>query len=160
MRAIVLSDSHGEDNTLRWLLEQCWKQVGPVDAYIHCGDGARDFQRLGNLIRRRDEHALLYAVCGNCDFGVHDVPEFQLLSIGGANVFVTHGHLYHAKSTLTYLDEAARQQGCSITLFGHTHTACVETRGTLMVNPGSAADGRLALLEINAGAPRVNLLSF
>ena len=42
MRIIVLSDTHGEETTVRWLLEQAWKTLGPVDAYLHCGDGAGD----------------------------------------------------------------------------------------------------------------------
>ena len=82
------------------------------------------------------------------------------MPLGGANVFMTHGHLYRAKSTYTYLDEAAYERGCTVTLFGHTHSPCVETRRTLMINPGSAADGRLALLELKEGRPRVNLLSY
>ena len=124
------------------------------------GDGAGDFARLENFIRARDEHALLYGVRGNCDFCAHDVPDMRVMPLGGANVFMTHGHLYRAKSTYTYLDEAAYERGCTVTLFGHTHSPCVETRRTLMINPGSAADGRLALLELNDGRPRVNLLSY
>jgi len=160
MRAIVLSDSHGAEDTLRWMLTECWKQVGPVDAYLHCGDGAREFARLAAFLHARDEHALLMGVRGNCDFACRDVPETQVLSLGGARIFMTHGHLYRAKATLLDLDYAARERECSITLFGHTHQPCVETRGTLMINPGSAADSRLALLEVDEGRPRVRLLSF
>lgn len=160
MRAIVLSDSHGAEDTLRWILTECWKQTGPVDAYLHCGDGARDFSRIAHFIHARDEHALLLGVKGNCDFGCRDVPDRQIIPFGGTKIFMTHGHLYRAKITLLDLDYAAREQGCAITLFGHTHVPCVETRGTLMINPGSAADGRLALLEVNEGRPRVNLLTF
>jgi len=160
MRAIVLSDSHGEEHTLRWMLEQAWKTIGPVDAYIHCGDGAHDFARLENFIRARDEHAAFYGVRGNCDFMAHDLPDFRLIGLGGANILVTHGHLYRVKSTLTYLEDAAREHGCSIALFGHTHKACMEIRHALLVNPGSAADGRMALLEVEDGRPRLQLLSF
>ena len=35
MRIIVLSDTHGEETTVRWLLEQAWRTLGPVDAYLH-----------------------------------------------------------------------------------------------------------------------------
>lgn len=160
MRALVLSDSHGEEHTLRWMLEQAWKTVGPVDAYIHCGDGAWDFARLENFIRARDEHAVMYGVRGNCDFMAHDLPDFRHIGFGGARILVTHGHLYGVKSTFARLNDAAREHECSIVLFGHTHKACVETGRALLVNPGSAADGRMALLEVNDGKPRVNLLSF
>lgn len=160
MRCIVLSDSHGHDGNVRWMLEQLWKTTGPVDCYIHCGDGAYDFQRLENFIRARDEHAALYNVRGNCDFGIEGLQEKQVLSLGGARVLVTHGHRYHVKSTLTYLDDAARENGCTLALFGHTHQPTMEMRHALLVNPGSAADGRMALVELNDGKPRVNLLSF
>lgn len=160
MRCIVISDSHGREDNLRWMLEQCWKTVGPVDCYLHCGDGAFDFQRLENFIRRRDEHAFLQGVRGNCDFGIPNLMEKQVLSLGGASILLTHGHRYHVKSTLTELDDAAREHGCTIALFGHTHQPLMEQRRTLLINPGSAADGRMALLELNEGKPRINLLSY
>lgn len=160
MRCIVLSDSHGQDDNVRWMLEQCWKTTGPVDCYIHCGDGAYDFRRLENFIRARDEHAALYQVRGNCDFGIPELKEREILSLGGTRVLVTHGHRYQAKSTLTYLDNASREYDCSIVLFGHTHQPTMEMRHALLINPGSAADGRMALLEINDGKPRVNLLAY
>lgn len=160
MRCIVMSDSHGHDGNLRWMLQLCWKTIGPVDCYIHCGDGAYDFRRLENFIRARDEHAALYSVRGNNDFGIPDLQEKQVLSLGGARVLLTHGHRYHVKSTLTYLDDAARENGCGLVLFGHTHLPMMEMCRALLVNPGSAADGRMALVEINEGKPRVNLLSY
>ena len=120
MRVIVLSDSHGEDTNLRWMLEQCWRMVGPVDAYIHCGDGARDFQRLENFIRARDGHALLIGVKGNCDF-FDDVPEITQITLGGVRILVTHGHRFQVKRTYAALDMEAKQRECRVALFGHTH---------------------------------------
>lgn len=160
MRCIVLSDSHGHDDDVRWMLEQAWKDVGPVDYYLHCGDGAHDFIRLENFIRRRDEYASLHGVRGNCDFGLTDVPEHLVLNIGGAKIFLTHGHHYHVKSDYHDVDEAARARECTITLFGHTHKPFWEQRQTLLINPGSARDGRMALLEIEHGKPRFSLLAF
>ncbi|MBE5804726.1 MAG: metallophosphoesterase [Clostridiales bacterium] len=160
MRCIVMSDTHGHDDDVRWLLEQAWKEIGPVDYYLHCGDGAYDFMRLENFIRRRDEFAVMAGVSGNCDVGVPGLEYHQVLPIGGAKVFLTHGHIYHVKSTYTYLDEAAKERGCSIALFGHTHKPFWEQRQTLLINPGSAADGRLALLEVSQGKPRFQLLAY
>lgn len=160
IRCIILSDSHGDDSTLRWMLEQCWKQVGPVDCYIHCGDGAYDFRRVANFIRARDEHAAFYQVGGNCDVGIPGLPPYLTLNLEGASIFVTHGHGYRVKLTYSYLNDAAREHGCSIALFGHTHIPCMEMRSVLLVNPGSAAKGRLAVMEIQQGKPRVQLLSF
>ena len=74
IRALILSDIHGESNNLRWLLEEVWKQVGPIDAYICLGDGVRDFDNAEAFIRRRDEHATMYAVLRE-DAGHHIRPE-------------------------------------------------------------------------------------
>lgn len=159
MKVIVVSDSHGEENNLRWLLEQCWKYVGPVGAYIHLGDGARDFQRLENFIRARDEHALLIGVKGNCDF-FEDVPEITQATLGGVPILMTHGHRFQVKSTYAALDMEARQRGCQVALFGHTHRACMEQRHALLVNPGSAASDSLAILTIDNGQVKAELMDF
>ena len=159
MRLIVLSDSHGDDFTLRWMLEQAWKTLGPVDAYVHCGDGAHDLEYLQNFIRSRDEHAAFYSVRGNCDFCT-DLPDQQVLHLGGARIFLTHGHRYHVKSTLSYLSDAASEHECTLALFGHTHIATAEMRSALLINPGSAAKGRMAVVEITNGKPRWDLLAF
>ncbi len=160
MRCLVMSDSHGHDDDVRWMLEQCWKEVGPVDCYLHCGDGAYDFMRLENFIRKRDEYAAMFGVAGNCDVGVPGLETSMVLNLDGAKVFLTHGHRYHVKSEYSYIDDVAKEKGCSITLFGHTHRPFWEQRQTLLINPGSAADGRMALLEINNGKPRFKLLAF
>jgi len=160
MRALVMSDIHGDDFTLRWMLQEAWKFVGPVDAYICLGDGANDFQRLENFIRSRDEHALMYCVRGNCDFAAGDVPERMVISFGGANIFLTHGHNYHVKSTLDYLRCAAQDANCSVVLYGHTHQAEIDTAGPLMVNPGSVKDYHLALLAVSDGKPLAKILEF
>ncbi len=158
MRALVLSDIHGETTTLRWLLEEVWKQVGPIDAYMFLGDGLRDFERAENFIRSRDEHAALYAVAGNCDFAP-DSPRQLIIGFGGVKVFLTHGHHYHVKSTLADLQQAAHAAGCDAALYGHTHIPNVEYTIPLMMNPGAAKDDRCALLEVKDGKPHVKMIS-
>ena len=159
MRVIVLSDSHGEENNLRWMLEQCWRRVGPVEAYIHCGDGVKDFQRVANFIRTRDEHALLIGVKGNCDY-FEDAAEIEQITLDGVRILVTHGHRFQVKSTYAALDMEAKHCGCSVALFGHTHRDCVEQRNALLVNPGSAANDTLALLTIEHGQARAEIMYF
>jgi len=160
MRALVFSDSHGMGDEILWLLEDAWKRTGnqPIDWYIHCGDGLSDFERLKEYAVRHDPHANFCAVRGNCDFGWSDYPATAQITIGGVQVFVTHGHHYHVKSGLMNLDYAAEERGCSIALYGHTHVANMETGRALLLNPGSAADSRVALLEITAGVPHATLL--
>ncbi len=159
MRALVLSDLHGEDTVLRWMLEQVWKQTGPIDAYIFLGDGLHGFQRAENFIRTRDENAALWCVRGNCDFAADGVGDRLVVPFGGAKVFLTHGHRYQVKSTYSLLREAAKDAECSIALFGHTHTATVEPGVPMLVNPGAACDEKCAILEVDDGRPRIRLLN-
>ena len=158
MRALILSDIHGETTTLRWLLEEVWKQVGPIDAYICLGDGVRDFENAEGFIRQRDEHASMYAVKGNCDF-MPGAPDRLVVPFGGLKIFLTHGHVQRVKGSLDYLREAARAAGCDIALYGHTHRANVEYTTPWLINPGAAENDCCALLEIENGKPHVKLIN-
>lgn len=160
MRALIFSDSHGDEANLRWMAEQA-AQRGPMDAYIHCGDGARDFARVANFLLGLSPNACLYGVKGNCDLGVDEPPQ-RVIRLGGASVLITHGHLQAVKMTLGALAPAAREAGCSVVLFGHTHCPTLEERdGILLLNPGTAQRGYAALLQVDAaGHAQGELLSF
>lgn len=160
MKALVMSDIHGDDTKLRAILDKAWKQTGPVDAYFCLGDGVRDFERVEMFLRAHDPDALMYAVKGNNDFAVMNAPDRLVVPFGGIRVFLTHGHFLRVKQTLVLLDEAAEAEGCAVALYGHTHCPDVETRRTIMVNPGAACEGQMALLEVEDGKPRVSLLRF
>ena len=158
MRALILSDIHGETTTLRWLLEEVWKQVGPIDAYICLGDGVRDFDNAEAFIRQRDEHATMYAVRGNCDFTAAH-PDRLVIHLGGLKIYLTHGHIHRVKGGLDYLRSAAREAGADIALYGHTHRANVEYTTPWLLNPGAAENDCCALLEIDNGKPHVKLIN-
>ena len=158
-RALILSDIHGETTTLRWLLEEVWKQVGPIDAYICLGDGVRDFDNAEAFIRNRDPHASMYAVRGNCDF-VSNHPDRLVIRLGGLSIYLTHGHIHRVKGSLDYLRTAAREANADIALYGHTHRANVEYTTPWLINPGAAEDDCCALLEIEGGKARARLLDY
>ena len=158
IRALILSDIHGETTTLRWLLEEVWKQVGPIDAYIFLGDGVRDFDNAEAFIRNRDEHATMYAVRGNCDFAAAH-PDRLVIHLGGLKIYLTHGHIHRVKSGLDHLLSAAREAGADVALYGHTHRANVEYTTPWMINPGAAENDCCALLAIENGKPHVKLIN-
>lgn len=81
--------------------------------------------------------------------------------LGGMRVLLTHGDRYGVKSGLLRLRLHAQEMGCSLVLFGHTHAACAqEEGGVLLVNPGALADGRYAVVAIEDGRVRARLCSF
>lgn len=160
MRALILSDIHGEDTGFRWLLESVWKRTGPIDAYLFLGDGLITFQRAENFIRTRDEHAALYSVTGNNDFALDGTPPRIIVPFGGLKLLMVHGHRHRVKLTDSVYQEATREAGCDIGLFGHTHIATVEPGKPMLVNPGAVCDDRCALLTVEDGRPRVQLLNF
>lgn len=158
-RLLVFSDSHGERMALRRIAEEVWRIYGPVDAYLHCGDGARDFEAVTDDLRAHDPDALFFGVRGNCDgMAFEDLPWQRIVGIGGVKIYLTHGHLQAVKSTLMILNDEARGCGCSIALFGHTHEPAMEMMSVLLLNPGCAHTGQYLVLEIrDDGQPRIHL---
>lgn len=159
-RALILSDIHGMEGDLRWMLEETWKMTGKIDAYLFLGDGVDDFARAEGFIRRRDENAMMYAVRGNNDFCCQNEPYHRVVELGGIRVYMTHGHLERVKMTRTYLCERAREEGCAIALYGHTHEADMQTGVPMLINPGAVCLEKMALLEVEDGRPRVKMLVF
>ncbi len=154
----VVSDSHGYKPGLRLIAEQVWQRWGRVDAWLHCGDGAADIKAVEPFLRAHDPETRIWQVRGNCDgYTGAEIPWERVVTLGGVNLFMTHGHLFGVKYSLAMLDEEAHAGGCAIALFGHTHEPCMEMRSTLLLNPGCAHTGQYLLLELEDGRPRVHL---
>ena len=118
-----------------------------------------DLERLRSWILKRNAGAQFWTVQGNCDYGA-DLPVSLKLDLEGVRIFVAHGHTYYVKTTLAELDAASRNERCSLTLYGHTHIPNWEMRSTLMVNPGSATNGRAALITVQHGQSDAKLLEY
>ena len=77
---------------------------------------------------------------------------------GGVRFFLTHGHLFGVKSSLTRLKLEANRVGAQIALFGHTHRPfCEEDGGVWYMNPGAAKDDRYGVIELQNGEIRCSL---
>ena len=137
-RILLLSDSHG------WSLEGILlkaESMGPIDAVFHAGDGCRDLDRYASQLPD------IYQVSGNCDF----FPAAQELTFDlfGKRFLLCHGHHYSVKSTLSLLEDRAREVKADCVVFGHTHRVCNEYRnGTLFLNPGAACDRQFMMLHL------------
>lgn len=122
---ILFSDLHGDYSSLSKIADFGSKNQGVLFA----GDGA---DILGDFKNEK-----WYWVKGNCDqLGENEI----IIEEEGVKIFLTHGHLYGVKSSYLRIVMRAKELGCSVVVFGHTHQPLVlEEMGVLMVNPGSCS---------------------
>ena len=106
------------------------KSVAAESDYVFfLGDGAVNLEEL-------PLHKGFYGVRGNCD--TLPLPKEECLEIEGIKVLLTHGDAYGVKDSLLRLEYHAKEQGCSLAFFGHTHFAEItEADGLTLINPGA-----------------------
>lgn len=140
-KIVAVSDSHGVITNLSKL----FALHRDADAFIHLGDGAREFSA---LCRQND--VVGYSLLGNCDLAFM-CPSAQsphaIYTIGGKRFFMTHGNLYGVKSNRSSLISIAKQKApdVDIILYGHTHIPENKyispendsEKGIYLINPGS-----------------------
>lgn len=140
---IVVSDSHGNRRAFE-RLDTIFKES---DYIIHLGDTSSD----GGFIRERYPEKT-YVINGNCD-PLKLGEDEKVLKVEDVKIFLCHGHLYSVKSTLSRLAREAKNEGCSIALYGHTHAPREdETFGVTLLNPGTLsryADKSYLYLVVN-----------
>lgn len=126
---VVVSDSHGH----RDRMEKLYPLFAENDYIVHLGDGQGDIRAV-----QREYPEKVFAVKGNCDFSAglsEGVLEEEKLS-----VFYCHGDRYGVKSGLKRLALRAKELGCEVALYGHTHVADIRyEEGVLCINPGALA---------------------
>ena len=153
MKLLILSDSHGE-----WRELQRVTELERPDVVIHLGDHIGDAQKLSMVCDVPVE-----AVLGNCDGLFFKGESSRTLSYEGVRFFLTHGHIYRAKSGTEILAQAGTRMGVDAVLFGHTHQALIHRTpdGLWLVNPGTAggvyAPATYAVAQVEAGTVRFEL---
>lgn len=124
---VVVSDTHG----YRQGLEKLMPVFAENDMIIHLGDTSGDGAYLRKLFPDK-----AVVINGNCDFPSLGDDE-SVLSVEGIKIFACHGHRYSVKTTLLRLARKAKEEGCEIALYGHTHLAREdEIDGVTLLNPG------------------------
>ena len=64
----------------------------------------------------------------------------KVLTIEGVKIFACHGHRYGVKQSLVKLAARAKELGCTIALYGHTHDAREDViDGVTLLNPGTGS---------------------
>lgn len=125
---VVLSDSHGK----RARIEKIRPLFSENDFIVHLGDGSADMRTIFSEFPQKT-----YIIKGNCDLSYG--AEECVIQAEGLSVLCCHGHKYGVKSGLGRLVARAKELGCEVALYGHTHRAkAEEIDGVLCVNPGAA----------------------
>jgi len=147
MLLAVLSDSHLTAPDARF--ERIFAaHLASADVLLHCGDmvGAAVYHSLCR-------HPHLIAVRGNCDQFLldHDLPSTRCveLALGSGRVLrIGLAHGWGERSTVGSR-AAALFPGADLVCFGHTHRRhWSEHGGQHLLNPGSLAEGSLALVDV------------
>lgn len=144
---VVLSDTHGA----RAVVEEMMPIFAEADYIVHLGDGAGDMREVSAKYPEKT-----FVCKGNCD-GVPALYEYTL-EVERARIFLCHGDRYGVKRGVGELIKRAKEEDCSVALYGHTHQAEVrEVDGVLTVCPGTAhspkwAGGSYAYLTVQGGS--------
>lgn len=134
MRVVVISDSHGSG----YVVDRILRREKNAQVVVFLGDVTRDIEDF--VYEYTDKK--FYIVSGNCDF-MPDYPYSTVFEVKKTPIYACHGHTLGVKGGTGALAMAARQQGCKIALYGHTHIPNIKyDEGLYIVNPGSCARSR------------------
>lgn len=134
-RIVVISDTHKDFLTLRKIVE---KHQQDTDLFLHLGDVEEDVRKIQALYPTLS----IRSVRGNCDFGSKSKP-VDIVELGCARILFCHGHTMFVAAGTEYLENAAREAGCNVALYGHTHVSfCQYKDGLYVMNPGSPSSPR------------------
>ncbi len=130
MRVIVVSDTHRDFRTLLRIVDKHRQEAA---LFLHLGDGEQEVEDVKNLY----PDLPITSVRGNCDFS-WDNPTTRVVTAGNVRIFMAHGHDLGVKSSTEMLVRLARENGCRIALYGHTHKGDTHyEEGIYVMNPGS-----------------------
>ena len=140
MKAIVISDIHGDINALNEIIEKIYKLN--VDKFIILGDFCSYYGDSLDIAKRLNEFRLIIeAVRGNADtpsFIEHsnlELPIIKNIILNNQIITISHGHIYNEYNL-------PPNHG-NIFLSGHTHRKILKfEKGIIIANPGSIGNPR------------------
>lgn len=128
MKILIVSDTHGRHEILRWIL----RDEKPIDRLLHLGDSEG-----GEKVIEEMAECPCDFVAGNCDMFTK-LPRSKVVEIGKYRILMTHGHNQGVSYTEEHLIESAKEIPVDIVMYGHTHVPVLHQDPELTVlNPGS-----------------------
>lgn len=129
MKALVVSDTHGELEILKRVIDK----EKDANIIFHLGDGQDEVKEIKKLYTNKT----IIDVCGNCDIGSNR-PSIVEYNLSGNKILATHGNLFKVKLGITMLLEEAMKRNVDIVLYGHTHVPMIcDFKGIKFMNPGA-----------------------
>ena len=104
MKILIVSDSHGYNHNIKKVL----KKVGVIDAFIHLGDIIKSPETIHSLLSCPS-----WFVAGNNDF-LSTIPKEDVITLGGYQIYLTHGHRHRVNYDTEVLKDAARLREADI----------------------------------------------
>lgn len=130
----VISDTHGN----LFDLDLMRGDFLSSNYIFFLGDGIFDMQKYYYEFENK-----VYMVKGNCDGFIGCSTEL-IVEVEGVKILLTHGHSFGVKESRQRLAEFAKKRGCTLCLYGHTHTPLVEEiDGITLACPGALASHSL-----------------
>ena len=148
MRLLVISDTHKNS----FIIDRIIRNQPEATHIFFLGDVVSDIEDLQKEYKDR----IFHIVRGNCD-GFCSYPDYDIIKLENQNILYTHGHNFSVKYGKTRLLEFAKNCGCSVALYGHTHIPIVTYEDEVyIVNPGSPSRPResrpsYAVIDIVSG---------
>ncbi len=134
MRIVVISDSHKRSD----IVEKILYNQPEARAVFFLGDCANDIEDMQYIFPDKS----FYILSGNCDY-FSTYPSSNMALVAGKKIFYTHGHTLSVKYGVENLLKTAKQNGCDIALYGHTHISNILYEDSVyIVNPGSCSQPR------------------
>lgn len=127
MKIVVMSDSHGCNNEVDYVL----LEESDAALYLHCGDICVD----------KHFFPQIHAVRGNNDY--YDYPMERVVRVGNHRILMLHSHQLSYTQREEKMIRKAKEEGCDIVCYGHTHVPfyrCID--GIHVLNPGSLYHNR------------------
>ncbi len=125
-KIVVMSDNHGDDEMLEYILEK----EPHADYYVHCGDSEAYFKEM-----------LSGYICvkGNNDWAL-DLPKEAKLIVEDVPILITHGQYFGYFNRELAMRNILEENECKLLLCGHTHMPMfIEDYPYTYINPGSTS---------------------